>query len=295
MRKETRGLLLGLIAVTGFSLTPPATRAAVLYLDPLFVSYGRAVLAGVFAALILWFSGQRWPPRHTLASLFVVAGCVVILFPLLLAFALHTVPAAHTGVMLGILPLVTTIFAALRCKEYPSPLFWLVSVLGAAIVTGFALWYGQGAIELADWLLVVAVVVAAIGYVEGARLSQHLGSWQTICWALVVGAPLLLVPLVMFVYESDIDAPASAWVGFIYVALVSQLFGFFPWYRGMAIVGAAKVSQIMLLMPLMTLVFSSWLMQESVGGITWLFAAAIVLIVAISWRLPVRRPSVDGI
>jgi len=289
MTKETRGLLLGFIGVAGFSLTPPATRAAVLHLDPLFVTYGRAVLAGVIAALILGLSNQRWPPRHTLLSLAVVAACIVIIFPLLLALALRTVPAAHTGVMLGILPLMTVIVATLRCKESPSPLFWCVAVLGGGVVMGYALMYGEGAIQAADGLLVIAVVIAAVGYAEGARLGKSLGSWQTVCWALVVGAPILLLPLIIMFYNSPIVAPTSAWVGFFYVALVSQLFAFFPWYHGMAIAGTAKVSQIMLLMPLMTIVFSSTLLLETVDGITWLFAGVIVMIVALSWRLPVRR------
>ncbi|NOZ53699.1 MAG: DMT family transporter [Gammaproteobacteria bacterium] len=288
MTRQTRGLLLGFVAVTGFSLTPPATRAAVLYLDPLFVSCGRAVLAGILATLLLGITKQSLPPRDTLISLLVVACCLVILFPLLLSFALQAVSAAHAGVMLGVLPLVTALVVTLRCKAHLPWLFWCVSAVGAATVSAFSLWRGQGVIETEDWLLVIAVVVAAIGYAEGARLSERLGGWQTICWALVFGAPVLVVPLIIRVYESGIDAPASAWYGFFYVALVSQLFAFFPWYHGMAIAGAAKVSQLMLLLPLMTMVFSSWLLQESVDAVTWLFAAAIVLIVAFGWWLPVK-------
>ena len=50
----------------------------------------------------------------------------------------------------------------------------------------FALWQGGGAPQPADLLLVGAVVAAAIGYAEGARLARTLGGWQVICWVLVL-------------------------------------------------------------------------------------------------------------
>ena len=51
MRTETRGLLLGLLAVAAFSLTLPATRAALVSFDPVFVCAARIVLAAAFELL----------------------------------------------------------------------------------------------------------------------------------------------------------------------------------------------------------------------------------------------------
>lgn len=45
----------------------------------------------------------------------------------------------------------------------------------------------------------------------------------------------------------------------------------------------------MLLMPFMTLIFSSWLLTEQVKLSSWLFAAIIVVIVMLSMRLPTHQ------
>ena len=42
-----RGLLWGLVGVVALSLTLPATRFAVVWLDPVFVGLGRALVAAV--------------------------------------------------------------------------------------------------------------------------------------------------------------------------------------------------------------------------------------------------------
>ena len=56
MNNETKGMLLGLVAVSAFGLTLPATRIVVPYLDPIFIGLGRAVIAALFAVIILlWF------------------------------------------------------------------------------------------------------------------------------------------------------------------------------------------------------------------------------------------------
>jgi drug/metabolite transporter (DMT)-like permease len=69
----------------------------------------------------------------------VVALGVVIGFPLLTALALRHVSSAHAIVFVGLLPLATALFAVLRAGERPRPAFWLFSVLGSAVVAGYAL------------------------------------------------------------------------------------------------------------------------------------------------------------
>ncbi len=74
-----------------------------------------------------------------------VAGGVVVGFPLLTAYALRRVHAAHTLVFIGILPLMTSLFGVLRAGEHPRPLFWPFALLGSLAVALYA-WIhaGQG-------------------------------------------------------------------------------------------------------------------------------------------------------
>lgn len=287
-RDENSGYVLGLIAVTAFALTLPATRAAVEALDPVFVGLGRAVGAAALAAVFLLATHQPRPTCTQVRRLLIVAGGVVIGFPLLTAWAMRHVDASHGGVMLGVLPLATAAAGALFARERPSLRFWACALLGTALVVGYALTQSHGALDWADAALLGAIVAAGIGYAEGARLSRALGGLQVISWALVYAAPLLLIPVALAAPHT-LDVPLRSWAGFIYVTVISQFLGFIPWYRGLALGGIAKVGQTQLLQPFLTILGAMLLLGERSDAFTWLIAALVVAVVALGRHAPVAR------
>ena len=135
--RKKLGLLLGFIGMCLFAGTLPATRLAVSGFDPLFLPVARAALAGSAALIVLLITRRRLPPRSLWLEMFVAAVCTVVGFPLFAALAMMTVPAAHGGVVLGILPLTTAAAAAIFAHERPSRGFWLASATGAIIVLTF--------------------------------------------------------------------------------------------------------------------------------------------------------------
>lgn len=289
-RDENLGYLLGLLAVMAFAVTLPATRVAVRALDPVFVGLGRAVGAAALAGAFLLLTRQRLPSREQLKSLAIVAGGVVVGFPLLSAWAMRHVDASHGGVVLGILPLATAATGALFSGERPSARFWACAVIGSALVAGYSLTQSRGVPALADVALVGAVISAAIGYAEGARLSRTLGGLPVISWALVLSAPVLIVP-VLLAAPSTIDLPAQSWAGFAYVMVISQFLAFIPWYRGLALGGIARVGQTQLLQPFLTILAAALLLGEPGDIVTWLVAALVVAVVAVGRTAPVaQRP-----
>lgn len=287
-RDENLGYLLGLLAVVAFAVTLPATRVAVRALDPVFVGLGRAVGAAVLAGAFLLATRQRLPSREQLKSLAVVAGGVVVGFPLLSAWAMRHVDASHGGVVLGILPLATAATGAMFSGERPSARFWVCAVIGSALVAGYSLTQSRGALALADVALVGAVISAAIGYAEGARLSRSLGGLQVISWALVLSAPVLLVP-VLLAAPSTLRLPAESWAGFAYVMVISQFLAFIPWYRGLALGGIARVGQTQLLQPFLTILAAALLLGEPGDIVTWMVAALVVAVVAVGRTAPVAH------
>ncbi len=288
---ETAGMLLGFLGVAGFSLTLPVTRHAVEYFSPVFIGCGRGFVAALAALAYLLLTRSRGPSRRDLYSLAVVAAGIVFGFPLLSAWAMLHVPSAHGAVMLGVLPLATAFVGALIAGERPSIPFWIAGMVGAGAVVLFALiQHDAGGLHLADLALLGAVAAAAVGYAEGARLSRTLGGWQVICWALVLSLPLLAVPTAVEVYRLDLRAPTpAAWSGFLYLSLVSQFFAFFFWYRGLALGGIARVSQVQLLQIFLTLFASALMLKETVDVTTIAFSVFVVATVAVSRRMPVRR------
>lgn len=293
MSDETRGMLYGLLGVTAFGLTLPATRYVVPHLDPVFIGLGRAVLASLVAGALLLATRQPVPTRPQLGRLAVVGLGVVIGFPVLSAWAMQTAPASHGGVVLGILPLATAIASVFVSSDRPSAGFWLFGVLGSALVVVYALLEGFGRIQIADLALLGAVVSAAVGYAVGGTLSRDLGGWQVICWALVLMLPVILAPALWRMPDDLPAVPAATWTGFVYLALVSQLFGFFWWNKGLALGGVARVSQIQLLQPFVTLLASVAVLQEMITTETYIFAVLVVIVVALGRRMPIHRKDHD--
>jgi drug/metabolite transporter (DMT)-like permease len=289
MDNETKGMIFGLLGVTAFGLTLPATRFVVAYLDPVFIGLGRAVVAALVAAMLLVFARGVIPSKRQFVHLGITALGVVVGFPVLSAWAMQTVPASHGGVVLGLLPLATAIAGVLISKEHPSSGFWLSGIIGSALVVVYALLQGVGGLELGDLALFGAIVAAAIGYAVGGQLSRELGGWQVICWALVVSFPFILIPAIMQAPQAGLALPLSVWLGFLYLALVSQLAGFFFWNKGLALGGVARVSQTQLLQPFITIVASVLLIHEALDATTIVFALLVVTTVAVNRTMPIRQ------
>ncbi|MEP0911713.1 DMT family transporter [Leptolyngbya sp. GB1-A1] len=286
---ETIGLAYGFLGVLTFSLTLPATRMAVVGLDPIIVGLGRAIVAAILAAGLLKVTRQPRPAQRHLTSLVVIAAGVVVGFPLLSAWAMRSLPASHGAIILGILPLATAGAGVLRTGDRPSALFWLWSSLGSAVVVLFAVLAGGGHVQLGDFALLGAVASAAIGYAEGGRLSRELGGWQTICWALVLSAPFLAVPVALTVAERGLHASFESWLGFGYVSVFSMFLGFFAWNHGLAIGGVARVSQVQLLQPFLTLFASALLLHEPITFFTIGTAFIVVVLVGLGRKAPIDR------
>lgn len=289
MSSESKGMWLGLIGVAIFSLTLPFTRLAVAELNPLFVALGRAVVAAAASGLLLWWTAAPIPTAQQWKALAITALGVVIGFPVLTSVAMRHVPASHGAIVIGTLPLATALFGALRCGERPSTGFWVAAVAGGAIAVAFGLLQGGGSLQVADAALFAAVIAAAMGYAEGARLSQALGGKNVISWALLLSLPLLLPITIALGWHYGVAASLRAWVGFAYVSLFSMLIGFFFWYKGLALGGIARVGQVQLLQPFLTLAGAALIAGEALEAGNFGFAAAIVAVVAIGRRMSIKR------
>ncbi len=280
MDKTAVAWINGLIGVVIFSGSLPATRVAVMQFDPLFLTVARAAIAGVLALGLLVAFRESRPARRDIVSLLVVALGVVVGFPLLTALALQHITSARSIVFIGLLPLATAIFGVLRGGERPKPAFWVFSILGSALVAGFALSQGVAASPVGDALMLAAVVVCGLGYAEGARLSRTLGGWQVISWALVLSLPVMAVLAALTMPASLAGIGPPAWIGLAYVSLFSMLIGFIFWYRGLAQGGIAAVGQLQLLQPFFGLALAATLLGESVTPAMLAVTVAVIACVA---------------
>jgi drug/metabolite transporter (DMT)-like permease len=293
-RPANKGLMLGLLGVVIFALTLPMTRLAVGTVDApqmsgVFVALGRAVVAALLSIAFLVATRAPLPHREDLLPLAITSAGVVFGFPLFTSVAMRYVEAVHASVIVGVLPLATAAVGALLHRQRPSVGFWACAALGSALVVGFAvLRSGSAGLTLhpADALLLAAMLCAAVGYAYGARLSQRMRAEHVICWALVIALPLTL-PLATLTRPQAV-LQASAWWGFAYTAVFSMWIGFFAWYRGLALGGTVRVSQVQLVQPFLGMLFAVPLLGERFDAVTLGFAIAVIATVFIGKKMPVH-------
>lgn len=279
--RAAAGWLNGLLGVVIFSASLPATRVAVLELDPLFLTFARAAIAGLLGLALLRLHRQPRPQRRDALPLAVVALGVVLGFPFLTALALRHVTSAHAMVFIGLLPLVTALFGVVRGGERPGLAFWPFAFGGSLLVGLYAVWQGGMAASLGgDLLMTAAVLLCGLGYAEGARLARRLGGWQVISWALVLALPLMLPLAVLTAPHSWAGIGWPALAALAYVSVFSMLIGFVFWYRGLALGGIAAVGQLQLLQPFLGLALAAALLGEPVSPGLVAVAAGVVLCVA---------------
>lgn len=278
-----------MLGVIGFSLTLPATRLAVVELDPTFVGLGRAVVAAFIAGVALLAVRAPLPVGGQWLRLAGTALGVVIGFPLLSAWAMKTVPAAHGAVFVGLLPLVTALFGAALAGERPRLVFWISTLSGSLTIALFSLSSSDGHFQAADFLMLGATIAAGYGYAEGARLSRELGAWQTISWALVLSAPILLLPTLATAPEDFSSVGWRSAAGFAYVSVISMFLAFIVWYKGLALGGIARVGQLQLLQPFLTIFAAALLLHEAIT-LRDMLAVSIVLSFVLIGRRATATP-----
>ena len=315
------GLWLGLLGVTLFAATLPMTKladgtAADPQLTPWFITFGRAAAAGLLSILYLFRQyNRRLEPNLTKKNakitvwklpnaaewrLLAFTACgVVVGFPLFLSLALQYVPSTHGAVVTGLLPLTTAVIAALWFRQKPSTGFWLCAVLGALLVLGFMVVRsadatGHFSLHTADVFLLLAMLSASLGYIGGARLTPSLGAERVICWVLVLSLPIT-VPMTWLNLPPNLAAiHPSSWWAFAYVAVFSMWLGFFAWYRGLALGGAVRVSQVQLVQPFLSLLFAIPLLGEKIDAMTLGFGLAVIATVFVGKRMPVGIAKIEA-
>ncbi|MBC2903476.1 DMT family transporter [Streptomyces cupreus] len=278
------GTLLAALGVTAFSLTFPATAWGLEGFGPWSLVAVRSVLAALLAGGCLLALRVPLPDRKHWAGLAVVAAGVVVGFPLLTTLALQTSTTAHAAVVVGLLPLTTALLSALRMGTRPSRTFWTAALAGAAAVVGFTVQQSGGALTTADLYLFAALLVCAAGYTEGGRLARVMPGWQVVGWALLLCLPVSVPATALALAMEPVRLTAHSVTGLLWVAAGSQFLGLVVWYRGMAVIGIPKASQLQLAQPLLTLVWSVLLLGEHLTVAAPLTAAAVLVCIAVTQR-----------
>jgi drug/metabolite transporter (DMT)-like permease len=277
MKKEVLAYLWGMLGVCGFGLTLPATKAAVPLFGVVTVGIGRAVLAGILGLILLMMTKSKIPTLQQTGGLIIVALGVVFGFPLFSAYAMKYLPASHGAIVVAIIPLLTALFGNLLAGEKPSKGYWVAASIGSLSIAVYAISVGGGMLHIADLALLLAAIAAAIGYAQGTKLAKEIGSWRTICYALAIVLPVTIPLSIACLEFNPVPNPIATWMGFFYVSFISMFLAFFAWYKGMSMGGIAKIGQLQLLQPFVTILASAILFSEELTASMSIVLAIVLL------------------
>ncbi|WP_413753927.1 DMT family transporter [Streptomyces sp. R-74717] len=278
------GMVLAGLGVVAFSLTFPSTAWGLESFGPWSLVALRTLLAAAIAGGVLLAGRVPVPDRRHRAGLVVVAAGVVVGFPLLTTLALQTSTTSHAAVVVGLLPLTTAVFSSLRTGARPPRAFWIAALAGAAVVIAFTVQESGGALSGGDLYLFGALLVCAAGYTEGGRLAGIMPGWQVVGWALILSLPLAVAGAAIALPLEPVRLTTHGVIGLVWVAAGSTFFGLYVWYRGMAEIGVPQASQLQLAQPLLTLVWSFFLLGEEVSATAPVAAIAVLVCIAATQR-----------
>lgn len=289
MPKSIRGLSYAFLGVLIFSFTLPMVKLALPGFSPWTLTFGRAALAGLLAAILLKRARVKFPEKKLIGPLLITAGGIVIGWPILTTLALTETTSAHAAVITAGLPLATAVLAVFRLHEKVPKAFWAAALVGTFTLVIYAWLNGgqEGSSLKADLFLVGAVVAAAIGYAEGAILSKVMPGWQVVSWCVVLTLPLTMPYFLISLWlgRETHSITSVSLLAFLFTAFGSMYFGFFAWYRGLSELGVARGSQVQLVQSLLTLLWSALLLGEIVTGKTLVAASVVVVCVAITQKV----------
>ncbi len=283
----TTAFMLGIIGVAMFAGTLPFTRLAIADFSPWFITFCRALIGTLPA--IVWLLATKRQFRHPRNLEIFVAGAILIFgFPGLMAVAMTTLPATHGSIVLGIAPLATAAISAMMAGERHSKLFWVLSILGAAIVVGFSVIKGgsnpDGFSGGYIWMF-AAALAASTGYVMSGKLSRSMSGTEVICRALVLNFPIITFGS-WWLWEPQFASASNAGlISMAYLGLFSMFIGFFAWNSALALGGIGRIGQVQLLQVFISLVISAMLLGEQLDLLTIATAILVTAIVFLARKV----------
>ncbi len=158
-------------------------------------------------------------------------------------------------------------------------------MLGTVLVCVYAWSHAAGTLHAADAIMLFSVLLGGLGYACGAMATKYVSGPEVISWALILGMPITSA-IAAFTAPVSVSAVSThSWLAFAYLGLMSQWIGFFYWYRGLAMGGIAKVSQVQLTQLFFTLAFSALLLGEVIESSMLLVAVLTVALIAVGRKL----------
>lgn len=260
-------LLFLLMVIWGFNVS--AIKILVTYFPPVFIQGVRVFLAGLVVIVVLILS-KRFEriSRKNALGIFVVALFGVFGHHLFLALGLTLTTGSNTGLILGLVPLFTSIFAMIFLKELLT-FFKVIGILSALSGVYFIILKGNGPVSgfsLGDLYIFGAVITQAISFIVIKKLTTNLDSRQ------MTGIMLIFGALMMFGFSlwiepveiSQFQQPMYVWLVLLASAVFATGLGHMLYNYAIQQLGAGSTAIFINLTPFFSLLGSALFLGEKI-------------------------------
>jgi drug/metabolite transporter (DMT)-like permease len=284
--------LLAFIAIVFWGISFVATRVALQHVSPITLVVTRFALGLLLLnAILLARGGPLIPPRGHWRMLAILGFVGIFVHMLLQAYALTTTTAVRTGWLIGIIPIWSSLLAAILLGEKFGPwklLGLLLGFLGAVVVVT----RGRLNTEFlglpstrGDLLVLTSTMTWAVYTVIGRDTIRALGSLRATAGAMLFGW-LLLVPffIARHGWSELASVPPRGWGAILFLGLGCSGLAYWFWYSALGRVETSRVAVFLYLEPLVTVAAAVPLLGETVAASTIVGGAMVLLGVALVQR-----------
>lgn len=271
MNSRYAGYLYLSLAMLGVGSTVVASRLAGDSLPPFTATALRFAIALPLFCMLMRLRRTAWPrpARRDRLLLLAQAAAGAVGYTVLLIAGTHLSSAIDAGIMLGTLPAMSTLCAALLLGERQTPRDWCAAALataGALAVTldGSASWSWRAL--AGDLLVLAAVACEAVFILLNRRLTQALAPLALSTTMAGLGLALSLVPAAFEWRAMHIAPSLGALAAITYYALVPTVLGYLLWYAGSARTSGTEAALFTALAPASAVVLAALAFAEPLGA-----------------------------
>jgi drug/metabolite transporter (DMT)-like permease len=261
-------VLVALVVVIFWGASSVLTKIAAREIDPVLVGVARTVLGGLVGAPLALALRIELPKREHYLAFGISAFCGFIGFPIMFSIGQRMTSAMHGGLILAVLPVFTGLVAAVVERRRPPGRWWLgcaIAFAGEVVLVTSHTASGTASSSLAgDLLILLASVMAASGYVAGARLTQaRYASMGATLWGIAMASVIVLpvYPIANGGWALP-AASALAWGAVLFLAWITSIVGYIGWYWALGHGGIARMGTLQFMQPLSGLVLAFFLLGE---------------------------------
>ncbi|MCJ7996010.1 DMT family transporter [Rhizobium cremeum] len=285
-------VVLALATVVIWSGNTIVSKAAIDVIHPASIAFYRWVIA--FLVLAPFVLRSAWSERHVslrYAPKLAFLGLMGMVAYQSLAYeAAKTTTAVNMGVLIALVPLISTFLAALIADERLAVtriIGGIVSFAGLLYLTarGDISNLIEGGVHVGDGLMIVAVFSSALYGVLLKRWRIPISTWLQLWWQ-IGAAVLILLPFWLASEKSPLTAANLPLV--LYAALPTSLLGPFMWMIAVRELGAARSSMFFNLFPVLVAALAMILLGERLESFHVIGGGLALLGVMIGLRQPAQ-------